>query len=188
MADGPINDEKMIISVLNGNTDSFGVLVEKYWHVAVAIAAAKTAQMSDAEDIAQDSFIKAYHNLASLKDRTRFAGWMSKIVSQECVNHFRRNKKANAVSLTQYKMPIPAPITSNPGLSDDQKKYVRHTIAALADKYRLVIILRFIGGFNACQIADQLGENPGTIRTRLHRAYNMLAKSLEPVAVEAEIL
>lgn len=188
MAPGPITDEKLIVAVLDGQTDSFGHLVDRYWNVAIAVAASKVSQISDAEDIAQNSFIKAYHNLNSLRDRTRFAGWLLKIVSQHCSDYHRQNNKTKAVSLTHCQIQIPAPLTSNPGLTDDQKIFVRGAITALAEKYRLVIILRFVGGFNAFQIADQLGENPATIRTRLHRAYNMLAKSLKPLAMEAEIL
>jgi RNA polymerase sigma-70 factor (ECF subfamily) len=187
MADGPKTDENLIAVVLSGDQGCFAGLVEKYWPIAIALATTRVYRTADAEDVAQNSFIKAYHNLHTLRDTSRFGGWLSRIVIQECADHLRSHKNAKLVSIGGHSHAIAAPITSNPGLTTSQKQFVRHAVACLAEKYRIVIVMRFIGGFNATQIATQLGEKPNAVRTRLHRAYKMLKKSLGPLAMEVEI-
>lgn len=187
MADGPKTDENLITAVLSGEQACFAGLVEKYWPIALALATTRVYRTVDAEDIAQNSFIKAYHNLHTLKEASRFGGWFSRIVIRECADHLRSQKNAKLVPIGEHSHAISAPMTSNPGLSTSQKQFVRHAVARLAEKYRIVIIMRFIGGFNATEIATQLGEKPNAVRTRLHRAYKMLKKSLSPLAMEVEI-
>jgi RNA polymerase sigma-70 factor (ECF subfamily) len=187
MAEGPKTDENLIAAVLSGEQICFAGLVEKYWPIAIALATTKVYNTTDAEDVAQNSFIKAYRNLHTLRDTSRFGGWLSRIVSQECADHLRTRKNARHISIGEYSNAIPAPITSNPGLTKSQKQFVRYAVASLAEKYRVVIIMRFIGGFNSTQIATQLGEKPNAVRTRLHRAYKMLKKTLTPLAMEVEI-
>ena len=79
-------------------------------------------------------------------------------------------------------------VTANPGLTAMQKQFVRGAVARLAEKYRTIIVMRFIGGLNAREIANQLGKRPGTVRVWLHRAYKILRKSLEPIAEEVQSL
>jgi RNA polymerase sigma-70 factor (ECF subfamily) len=187
MAHCQITDENLILATLNGDKTCFASLVDKYWPVTIAVATARVCNIDDAEDIAQNSFIKAYHNLGTLKDKSRFSRWLYKIVIQESVNHLRKRKKSKLVSIGEHALNIPDPVTSNPGLTTPQKQFVRQAVASLAEKYSIVIIMRFIGGFNASQIAEQIGEKPNAVRTRLHRAYKMLKKSLTPLAMEVEI-
>ena len=187
MPDIPENDEKILTLVLNGNKAEFALMVQKYWPVAIALATTKVYNSADAEDVAQKSFIKAYCNLGSLRDRSRFAGWLSKIVIQESADFLRCKKKNKAISIEEFSSVICTPLKSNPGLTSAQKEFVRSAVAGLSEKYRLVIIMRYIAGFNASQIARQIGENPHTVRTCLHRAYNMLRETLRPLAMEVEI-
>lgn len=187
MPDIQNSDEKILSAVLAGDKSEFGVVVQRYWPVAIALATTRVYNSADAEDVAQRSFIKAYINLASLRDKSRFAGWLSKIVIQESADFLRSKKKNKSFSIDEYAGAIAAPLTSNPGLTGPQKIFVRDAVASLSEKYRLVIIMRFIGGFNATQIARQINEKPHTVRVRLHRAYSMLRESLRPLAMEVEI-
>ena len=75
-----INDEQLVHDALAGDKESFGVLVERYWAMAVAISYGTLMDPAEAEDVAQESFIQAFSDLHKLRDGSRFAGWLGKIV------------------------------------------------------------------------------------------------------------
>ena len=73
------SDRALIRQVLTGQRDSFGVLVERYFHAVYAVAYARTGNRADAEDVAQETFIKAFASLDTLRDAKRLGGWLAVI-------------------------------------------------------------------------------------------------------------
>jgi RNA polymerase sigma-70 factor (ECF subfamily) len=183
-------DEMLIEATLQGDIASFSIIVERYWDMSAALALSKVSNASDAEDIAQESFLKAYCQLHRLRNPSRFAGWLSKITAQQCVNHIRKNSQQRiASSYSAYDGDIPAQAvkhSSNPGLNDEQVHFVRQTVSKLPEKFRKVIIMRFVAGLSAVQIANQLGKRHGTVRVWLHRGYQILRKDLVSLLEEVK--
>jgi len=184
------SDEQIITATLGGDVASFGIIVERYWDMSAAFALSKINNVVDAEDIAQESFIKAYSQLHRLQNPAHFAGWLCKITAQQCVNHIRKNSpKRTALSYGSYDGDLSAQAAmykSNPGLNDEQVHFVRKTVSRLPEKFRKVIIMRFVAGLSAVQIAEKLGKRHGTIRVWLHRAYQILRKDLVSLLEEVE--
>lgn len=183
-----LDDETLIREVLGGDIAAFGAIIERYWNMVVALAMSRVADAAEAEDIAQDSFLKAYSHLHSLRDRSRFAGWLAKIALQECSNTIRRDIRRRAalggrVTDSEVLDAIPAH-SSNPGLSGSQIQLIRRMLRQMPAKLRKIIVMRFVAGLSCVQIAEQLGKRPGTVRVWLHRAYNILRKDLAPVLEE----
>lgn len=181
-------DEQLIAATLDGDISSFGTIVERYWNMAVALALSKIDDPVEAEDVAQESLIKAYSQLSSLRDPSRFAGWLSKIIAQQCTNVIRRKARERTVSSREgdaLQTLASAPYT-NPGLTDEEVHFVRWAVRQLPAKSRRLIVMRFVGGFSTEQIARQLGKRHGTVRVWLHRAYNSLRKELAPLLEEAK--
>ena len=185
-------DEQLVRAVLRGDIQSFGTIVERYWNMAVALALSRIRDPIEAEDIAQNSFIKAYSQLHRLREPSRFAGWLSKIVVQQCVDYIRKKARDKVVSsLESAALEVLGPASAanaNPGLSKGQIHFVRQTVSRLPEKLQKPIIMRFVGGFSAPQIARQLGKRCGTVRVQLHRAYKILRKELTPLLEEMETL
>jgi RNA polymerase sigma-70 factor (ECF subfamily) len=183
-------DEQLITEIRRGGIASFGIIVERYWDMVIALALSRIDNAADAEDIAQESFLKAYSQLHRLRHPYRFAGWLSKITAQQCVNHIRKNtRKRIAFSYSNFNTDASAQAVihnSNPGLTDEQVHFVRQTISKLPEKFRNVIIMRFVAGLSAAQIAEKLGKRHGTIRVWLHRAYQILRKDLVLLLEEVE--
>jgi len=183
-------DEKLIEATLQGDISSFGIIVERYWDMVIAFALSRIDNAIDAEDIAQESFLKAYSQLHRLRNPSRFAGWLSKIAAQQCVNHIRKNAHKRITSgYTTYDVDASAQVVacnSNPGLTDEQICFVRQTVSRLPEKFHKVIIMRFVAGLSAVQIAKQLGKRHGTVRVWLHRAYQILRKDLVSVFEEVK--
>jgi RNA polymerase sigma-70 factor (ECF subfamily) len=184
------SDEDVITATLRGDIASFGTVVERYWNMVVALALSRIADPAEAEDIAQDSFLKAYSQLHSLRHPSRFAGWLSKIALQQCSNTIRQRVRCKAAfgckarpldDLSEELAESP-----NPGLTQSQVHFVRQTVRRLPEKFRTMIVMRFVADLSTVQIAEQLGKRPGTVRVVLHRAYKLLRKDLAPLLEEVE--
>jgi len=181
-------DHQLVRAALLGENSAFGKIVERYWNMVVALALSKVSDSAEAEDIAQESFLKAYSQLANLRDPSRLAGWLSKITMQQCSNSLRRTLRGKK-ALGYKAIPIEAldeqpAILVNPGLTQNQIQFVRKTIGRLPEKFRTLVIMRFVAELSTVQIAKQLGKRPGTIRVWLHRAYKILRKDLAPLLEE----
>ncbi len=182
-------DEQLVLAALRGDVASFGVLVERYWTMAFALALSRVHDRMEAEDIAQESLLRAYSQLHNLRDPRRFAGWLSRITLQQCTDAVRKSVRHGRPAPEAGEpadlgaMPAYSP---NPGLTDSQIQFVRQTVARLPEKARRLIIMRFTTGLSAVQIAEQLGKRPGTVRVWLHRAYQMLRKDLDGLLEEVE--
>ncbi|MHC4431221.1 MAG: RNA polymerase sigma factor [Planctomycetota bacterium] len=183
-------DEQLVRATLRGDTSAFGVIAERYWNMIVALALTKVDDPAGAEDIAQESFLKAYSQLHSLRDPSRFAGWLIKIALQQCSNAIRRAVRrraalgGRATSLDDLGEQLA--VAPNPGLTKDQIHFVRQTVGRLPEKFRTLVVMRFVAGLSAVQIAEQLGKRPGAVRVRLHRAYKILRTDLAPLLEEVE--
>jgi RNA polymerase sigma-70 factor (ECF subfamily) len=187
-----VSDVQLIAATLQGNSLIFGTLVQRYWNMTTALALSKIHDPIAAEDIAQESFLKAYSQLHKLRNPSRFAGWLSKIVDQQCANLLRtqaRNRRSLGHENTALEASNPAFISSNnPGLTKDEANFVRRTVSKLPEKFRKLIIMRFVVGLSTPQIARQLGKRQGTVRVQLHRAYKILRKDLAPILEEVQQL
>ena len=184
------SDEQLITDIRRGDIASFGIIVERYWDMVTALALSTINNVADAEDIAQESFLKAYSQLHRLRTPSRFAGWLSKITAQQCVNHIRE-KARKRIASSYINSNVPGEVAlynSNPGLNDEQVHFVRQSVSRLPEKFRKVIIMRFVAGLSAAQIAEKLGKRHGTIRVWLHRAYQILRKDLVLLLEEVEPL
>jgi RNA polymerase sigma-70 factor (ECF subfamily) len=181
-------DQQLVRAALLGENSAFGIIVEKYWNMVVALALSKVSDAAEAEDIAQESFLKAYSQLANLRDPSRLVGWLSKITIQQCSNSLRRtvrSKRALGCRTTSVEALDEQPaMSANPGLTQNQIQFVRQTVRQLPEKFRTMIVMRFVAGLSTVQIAEQLGKRPGAVRVRLHRAYKLLRKDLAPLLEE----
>jgi RNA polymerase sigma-70 factor (ECF subfamily) len=182
------SDEKLIRTTLGGDMTAFGTLVERYWNMVVALAMSKVGEPTEAEDVAQESFLKAYSQLHSLRKPSRFAAWLSRITLQQCSNTIRgriRCRTALGCKATGIEeLDTKAANPCNDRLTSGQRHFIRERIQRLPEKFQKLIVMRFVGGLSAVQIAEQLGKRPGTVRVWLHRACNILRKDLSPILEE----
>lgn len=183
------SDEQLIAATLQGEVASFGILVERYWNMVIALTLNKINDPIEAEDIAQESFMQAYSQLHKLRNPSRFAGWLSKIALQQNINSLRRNIRHEAVGYNRVALEtLELTLAQNiePGLNDIQVSYIRQAISQLPDKFQKLIIMRFVSGLSSREIAKQMGKRSGTIRVWLHRAYEILRKELSPLLKEVK--
>jgi RNA polymerase sigma-70 factor (ECF subfamily) len=182
------SDEQLIGAALGGDLTAFGTIVERYWNMVVGLAMSKITEPAEAEDIAQESFLKAYSQLHSLRQPSRFAGWLSRIAMQQCSNSIRRRircRSALGCKATGIEdVDAETAETGNHRLTAGQRYFIRERVQRLPVKFQKLIMMRFVGGLSAVQIAEQLGKRPGTVRVWLHRAYKILRKDLSGILEE----
>jgi RNA polymerase sigma-70 factor (ECF subfamily) len=181
----PTEDRQLIYATLHGDNSAFGTIVGRHWNMVIALALSKIDESAEAEDIAQESFLKAYSHLHNLNNPSQFIGWLSKIVMQECSNNIRKNIRfRSALGSRTTSFDDFTVFTKNPGLTHNQIHFVRQAVRKLPEKFRKLIIMRFVAGLSTVQIAEQLGKRPGTVRVWLHRAYKILRRDLAPLLEE----
>ena len=184
-------DIDLIRRTLDGDDVAFTQLVRKYQKPVHALVWRKIGDFHIAEDITQDTFLKAYQNLATLKEPQRFAGWLYVIATRHCMAWLRKkrlwtqpleNTGTAALEKTTYSGYI---IKENERTAAAaQQEVVKKLLAKLQESERTIITLRYFGEMSNVEISEFLGISANTVRSRLHRAQQRLKKE-EPMIREA---
>lgn len=180
----PVDDAVLIARSLRGDKDAFGELVERYFSFATRIAYRMTGQPQIAEDLAQESFVKAWLKLSQYRGDSSFRTWLGRIVTNTTLDYLRRTRDEYVVDDELF-VPTHAGIRPQPLLEGwDLQELVRHAILALPPESRAVVILREYEGLSYRDIAQALDIPMGTVMSRLYYARERLKTMLEPEIFE----
>ncbi len=184
-------DADMIQRTLAGDNNAFSELVKKYQKQVHALVWRKTGDFHLAEDITQDTFLKAFQRLHTLKEPHSFAGWLYVIATRRYLSWHRKKRRH-----TQALEKIDTPITNKDAYSRHvaeeqaqttdkaQQEVVKKLLAELKESDRTVITLHYFAEMTCEQMSEFLGVSANTIKSRLRRARNRL-KQEEPMIREA---
>ena len=185
------DDAQLIQRVLDGDDTAFSMLVRKYQKSVHALAWRKIGDFHIAEDITQETFLKAYQKLSTLKEPQSFASWLYVIVANHCSTWHRKkrlwtqsleNTSSAALERTTYSGYL---IAENERVAmETQREVVKKLLAKLQESERTVITLYYLGEMNYEEISRFLGVSVGTVKTRIYRARQRLKKE-EPMIREA---
>ena len=184
-------DVELIQRVLDGDDTAFSELVKKYKKTVHALAWRKIQDFHIAEDITQETFLKAYQELSTLEEPQSFAGWLYVIVTNLC-NTWLRKKRLPTQSLeitnstelekATYSTYV---IAENERVNaESRREVVKKLLAKLQESDRTVMTLYYLGGMTYEEISKFLGVSVSAIKNRLHRARQHLKKE-EPMIREA---
>lgn len=172
--------EKVKKLVLQNDNEARCALFEAFYKRTYAITFNILRRRENAEDITQDAFIKAFQSLHQLHDKEKFGAWLAVIASNLARNFLKREKK---IILTDE---LPE-ISGNPSPGDPEeeairgleKNRVREAIRELPPEQYQVIVLQYYYDLKVDEIASMIGIRSGTVKSRLFRARNKLASTLE---------
>ena len=164
-----------------GDVGSFGKLYEHYYATMVWLAYSIVKDVTTAEDIAQQSFATACENLGSLKDKEKFANWLSGICRNTALTSFAQSKKDN-VSIDDVVL-----VCNDEGNDVEEQKIVQKSVFELPQMYREVVVLHYYNDMSYDQIRDLLGVSLHTVRGRLRRARKKIEKYLKKQNFENEV-
>lgn len=177
----------VIQAVLDGDINAYELLVKEYEKNVYNLALRMVGNSEDAADMSQEAFIKAYNSLTSFRGDSKFSVWLYRIVSNVCLDYLRSRGRRQTISLStenddgeDVEIDIADETQSPERLLDRRltRDAVRRGLAALPPEHRQILLLREIQGLSYDEIADALGIEAGTVKSRIFRARKKLCAFL----------
>jgi RNA polymerase sigma-70 factor (ECF subfamily) len=176
-------DEEIISRILKGEQSAFSILVEKYQNYVFTLVLRFTENREDAEEIAQDVFVKAYRSLADFRGDSKFSTWLFTITRTSCLS-FLRKKKLDTQSLDNERTGLQVENREsgfNANLVEQKSRHImlNQAISMLSVDDAQVLNLFY----KAEQTLEEIGKimrlDPNTVKVKLHRARQRLKEKLE---------
>ncbi|WP_409252565.1 RNA polymerase sigma factor SigW [Bacillus sp. SCS-153A] len=178
---------KRIKQVLRGDQDAFAEVVELYKDKVFQICFRMLGNRHEAEDIAQEAFIRAYVNIHTFNQKRKFSTWLYRIATNLCIDRIRKKKPdyyldaevTGTEGLTMYSQ-----VAAEGQLPEEEvegmelQAEIQRQILKLPDKYRSAIVLKYIEELSLLEISEILDLPLGTVKTRIHRGREALRKQL----------
>lgn len=166
------NEARLVEEARRGNQASFGDLVLRYERRVVRVIAQFVRDQDLAQDLAQETFLRAYQRLDQFDPARRFGPWLFRIGVNLTLDYLRRRKRRGWFSLftdASSERP-PDPPTADPRQALDLRQEVEAVLERIPEKYRTVLVLRDLENFSTSEIAAILHRKEATIRWRLSEA------------------
>ncbi len=185
------NDVTLIQRILAGDETAFAELVKKYQKPVHTLAWRKIGDFHIAEDITQETFLKVYQRLHTLKDPTQFSGWLYVITANLCATWLRKKRiqtqpledtETTMLQRDAYSRHVVEERRKT--AAESQREVVKQLLAKLKESERTVMTLYYLGEMTVAEISRFLGVSTSTIKSRLRRARKRL-KEEEPMIREA---
>lgn len=173
----PVADAQIVRTVLGGDTESFGVLVDRYHERCVRLALHIVGNREDAEDAAQETFLRAYRYLPGYRERELFAGWLYKILVNQCRTILaRRDRRELAFPEWEWSTTGSAePCAAEAGELRDE---LARALGVLAPEQREAVVLRFGDDLTYDEMAAITGCGVSTLKMRVRRGCARLRELL----------
>lgn len=177
-------EDKLVRRAQNGDLDAFEALLRAHEKSVYNLALRMTGSPEDAEDMAQEAFLKLWRALPDFRWECKFSVWLYRIVSNVCLDLLRRQSRRPSVSLSVEdedgevsELEIPDERLSPERLLEQKltREAVQRGLALLPDEQRQILLLRELQGLSYEEIGAALSLEPGTVKSRLFRARKRLA-------------
>jgi RNA polymerase sigma-70 factor (ECF subfamily) len=192
----PIPDEQVarehtwVLAAQAGDQATFGRLVEAYQVPVYNLAYRMLGNPQEAEDAAQETFLRAYANLASYDPTRKFSSWLFSIASHYCIDRLRRRRlrfiPLDEAPRLHESLPDHQHQPEATALAREEEQLVQHLLAQLPENYRLVITLFYWYDLSCQEIGEVVGISEGAVKVRLHRGRKKLAELIRANEARAE--
>jgi RNA polymerase sigma-70 factor, ECF subfamily len=170
-----VNDREVILRCRKGDIEAFGELVEKYQRSLYTVVYRLVRDSSDADDITQTAFIKAYENLSRYKTEYPFFSWIHRIAVNEALNILRKRRRNTALTDT-YETTEDDPETDY--VRNELQQQVDRALERLTPESQVIIVLRHFGELSYAEIGEILDIPEKTVKSRLFSARQSLRSYL----------
>jgi len=185
------NDAAAVAQAIAGDRDAFRQLVEQHSHAIFRLAFRMTKNEQDAEEVVQETFLRAYRNLEQFESRANFGTWLYRIgvnCSLDYVRSRKRHVEGRETAVDEDAAdPLDAIATPNPGpdrlaIAGQMRKRVEIELARLSETERTAFMLRHVEGRSIEEIGEILGLRTSATKNSIFRAVQKLRTALEPLA------
>jgi RNA polymerase sigma-70 factor (ECF subfamily) len=176
-----MTDEELVDRVRGGETRLFGELVRRYQDPVYAMALRFVGGAANAEDVAQEVFLRVHRSLEGFKGQAKLSTWLYRITYNLCADWLRKNRKPDrgAAAIDEAGEIADGRVDLEGGLMDaEERDRVRRALEGLDERYRGVLVLLYYQKMSYDQIAAVLDVPVKTVETRLYRARKMLRARL----------
>lgn len=172
-----------------GDRRAFAELVELYKDKLYHLAYRMLNQSHEAEDIVQETFLRVYTNLHRYDETQKFSTWIYRIATNLCIDRLRKRKPNYSLDAEMPEgegadwyslLPSDQATPESEVVLSEMQEHIRAAIDTLPEKYKSVVILRYLHDMSLQEIGDVLGMPVTTVKTRVHRGREFLRKKLEP--------
>ena len=186
-------DDSLIRKFISGQEEAFSEILGRYKNLVLNVAYRFLRDRTEAEDVAQDVFLKIYRSARTYEPRAKFSTWVYKITANVCLNRLRNEK--NAAKSVSYDGQNSADTGSSPGCfspSEEHERNERLTVVhdalqCLPANQRLAIVLKRYEGLSYREIAEIIGCSPAAVDSLIQRANGKLRKFLEPYFADRDV-
>lgn len=170
-------DAQIVDRIRRGDVQAYGTLVERYERAVLAAVLGIVRDVHDAEDVAQDVFVRCYTQLGSLRDSSRFGPWLLKIAGREAVHASRRTRRMR-IERQSDANEFAAAARHDQRVLSDERELLLQCVRSLPAHERMAVSLRYFDGHGVNEISDIVGRPVGTITKQLSRAIERLRDQL----------
>lgn len=183
-------DQALVLRVQAGDNRAFDLLVRKYQHKLISVISRYIHDWSEAQDVAQDSFIRAYRALGNFRGDSQFYTWLYKIAVNTAKNHLVAQKRRpptddiDAEDAVHFGSGVHLRDAGTPEhelMRQEIEQTVMQTVQALPEELRTAITLREVDGLSYEEIAEAMECPIGTVRSRIFRARDAIDQKLRPM-------
>lgn len=183
-------DHELVRRVQRGDSAAFDALVRKYQHRITSLIGRYIPDWSECQDVAQETFIRAYRALGSFRGDAQFYTWLHRIAVNTAKNHLVAQKRRpptddiDASDAEQFDTGARLRVTDTPEhelLRQEIERTVMRAVESLPEELRTAITLREMDGLSYEEIADRMACPIGTVRSRIFRAREAIDGQLEPL-------
>lgn len=174
-------ERELIKSAQNGDSESFGELYDKYVTRIYRFIFLRVRQKTDAEDLSQKVFLKAWKNIDSYRDQkgASFSSWLYKIAKNTIIDYYRTNKEhADIDSVPEDELDPELPSYMEEMDDSFKLKQIKAALGELTDNQQNVIIMKFIEELSNEEISDALDKTEVAVRVTQHRALKRIKQIL----------
>ena len=174
-----MDDAELLARARQGDTDAFEQLMHMHQRYVFNLAYRVLGDTAEAEDVTQETFVRAWRGLSGFRGQARFTTWLYRIVHNLCLNRLPGLQR-ELLQTEPLEEALVNPAPSPPAMFEvrEREAFLHTELDRLPEKYRLVLTLYYLQDFSYDEIASALNVPMGTVKTHLHRARRLLVERL----------
>jgi RNA polymerase sigma-70 factor, ECF subfamily len=183
-------DAELVTQVLGGDRDAYGLLVQRHSRSLFALAYRVTGNQEDADEVVQETFLRAYRNLSRFEQRANFGTWLYRI-TMNCALDLKEKRRPEIGAMQVAEDPEPGEhevqlASSNPDqdqlvFGSQVREKVAEAMKLLSKTERAAFVMRHLEGRSIEEIAGVLGQKPNATKNSIFRAVQKMRQQLEPL-------
>ncbi|MGB5646538.1 RNA polymerase sigma factor [Muriicola sp.] len=186
-----LEDSDLVSKTLRGDMKAFGVLVDRYKHMVFTLACRLLRNKEDAEEVAQDAFVKAFKALDTYAGDAKFSTWLYKITYNHSLDRLKKKKRTIDTVSIDLSKPVGLEVMNKVLIEleqQDRSRLVKAAIDRLSEEDAAIVTLFYFDDLSIREIAEIVLLSPQTIKVRLYRGRKQLANLLNTSLLKEKMM